>query len=372
MKKTLYSTLVLGMMFSGATVFADNDVVIPYSPSVSVVPSVTEKEEVLSMTHGQKLQLRASNLIKERITTLNANIKVITADKSLTAEQKNSLNGILTTNINGLNALKVSIASSTDATSTKSLVSSIFTNFRIYGIVVPQVRLEKRIFDLQNHSVKLSDTFLKVQAKIDEYKAKGKDVTVWQKSLDDAKMLVANDMNTLVNALSKASTLKPSDYGTSSKATIESINGDLKNVIKDFNSIKRNLHKPSNMGDVSRKVKGNGYGNSSPLFGTSWVWTISTVGGVSTAAPAGGKFVLSFGEDNRVNSTTDCNGVGGSYTLGVNNTISFGQFMSTMMFCEGSHESEYSAQLMKTNSYVIDGSTLRLTNASGTMVFTKK
>jgi heat shock protein HslJ len=238
--------------------------------------------------------------------------------------------------------------------------------------VVPQVRIEKRIFDLQNHSQKLSDTFLKVQAKIDEYKAKGKDVTVWQKTLDDSKMLVANDMNTLANALTKAAALKPSDYGTTSKATIESINNDIKNVVKDFNSIKKNLHKPNTMGDVSRKVKGDGVGSNSPLFGTSWIWTTSTVAGVSTAAPVGGKFVLSFGEDNRVNSTTDCNGVGGSYSLGANNTLSFGQFMSTMMFCEGSRESEYSSQLMKTASYAIDGTTLRLTNASGTMVFTKK
>jgi heat shock protein HslJ len=70
--------------------------------------------------------------------------------------------------------------------------------------------------------------------------------------------------------------------------------------------------------------------------------------------------------------TTDCNGVGGKYTLGASSSITFGQFMSTMMFCEGSKEAEYSAQLMNTSSYTLDGASLVLKNASGTMMFSKK
>ncbi len=374
MKKTLFTTLVLGMTLSGISVFADNDVTLPSTPTVSSVPMVSEKEEMVSTNNGrhQKAKSRADNLIKERINKLQENIKVITSDKSLTADQKTALNTILNTNIAGLTTLQASIATSTDATSTKNLVSSIFTQFRIYGIVIPQVRLEKRIYDLQNHSTKLSDTFIKVQSKIDEYKGKGKDVTVWQKSLDDAKILVANDMNTLANALIRVSALKPVDYGTTSKAVIEQTNVDIKNVLKDFNSIKKNLHKPAAMGNVSKKIRGDGEHSPSPLFGTSWTWISSTVNGVTTTAPQGGKFVLSFGEDNRVNSTTDCNGVGGKYTLGASSSITFGQFMSTMMFCEGSKEAEYSAQLMNTSSYTLDGASLVLKNASGTMMFSKK
>jgi hypothetical protein len=176
MKKTLFTTLVLGMTLSGISVFADNDVTLPSTPTVSSVPMVSEKEEMVSTNNGrhQKAKSRADNLIKERINKLQENIKVITSDKSLTTDQKTALNTILNTNIAGLTTLQASIATSTDATSTKNLVSSIFTQFRIYGIVIPQVRLEKRIYDLQNHSTKLSDTFIKVQSKIDEYKRKKK------------------------------------------------------------------------------------------------------------------------------------------------------------------------------------------------------
>lgn len=370
MKKTLFTTLMLGVAFSGMSVFADSDVVIPSAPSLTSVSPVTEKEEKITQNRHGKIQSRGSNLITERINSLNATTKVINADKTLTTEQKAALTAIATTNVTGLTALQASIASSTDATTTKTLINSIFTQFRIYGIVTPQIRLEKRIYDLQNHSQKLSDTFLKVQARIDEAKGKGKDVTVWQKSLDDAKVLVANDMNTLATLLTTVSALKPINYGTSSKAIIEQANTSLKSVLKDFNTIRKNLHRPAMLS--SRKIVGNGTSEASPLFGTSWTWVSSSVSGVTTTAPVGGKFVLSFGEDNRVHSTTDCNGVGGSYTLGVNGAMSFGQFMSTMMYCEGSHETEYSRALTSTTAYKVDGSNLVLTNASGTMTFLKK
>ena len=371
MKKTLFTTLMLGVAFSGVSVFAESDVVIPSSPFVTSVSPVAEKEEKISQGRHVKVQSRGNNLIVERINSLNATVKVITADKTLTTEQKAALTAIATTNSTGLTTLQALIASSTDATTTKALISSIFTHFRIYGIVIPQIRLEKRIYDLQNHSQKLSDTFLKVQTKIDEAKVKGKDVTVWQKSLDDAKILVANDMNTLATLFMKVSALKPVDYGTSSKATIEQVNTTLKSVLKDFNTIRKNLHRPAFLN--SRKMTGMGTVGSSPLFGTAWTWVSSSVQGVTTTAPVGGKFVLSFGEDNRVHSTTDCNGVGGNYTVSsASGTLSFGPFMSTMMYCEGSHEGEYSQTLAKTSAYKVEGPNLTLTNASGTMLFVKK
>jgi cytochrome b involved in lipid metabolism len=282
MKKTIITALLLGITITTTSVFAEreesegskqegsiratlmsvrafgksedaprpnllrvnDDVAIPSAPEIGFVGPVAEKPETVRFTSIDRLKYRGAQLIKERINALDSNKKAIDMSKTLTTDQKSALSTLITTNITGLTTLKASIASSTDATSTKELVNSIYTTFRIYGIVVPQVRLEKRIFDLQNHSQKLSDTFIKVQAKIDEYKGKGRDVTVWQKSLDDAKILVANDMNTLVVNFQKVSALKPSDYGTTSKMIIEAVNKDIRNVAQDFNSIAKNLRKP--------------------------------------------------------------------------------------------------------------------------------
>ena len=221
------------------------DISIPYAPEISRIESVNERADSFYSRFTSRVQSRASALIKERINSLNANSQAINASKTLTTEQKTALTTILSTNVTGLTALKASIASSTNATTTKALTDSIFTNFRIYGIVIPQVRLEKRVFDLQNHSQKLSDLFVKVQTNINDANAKGRNVTVWQKNLDDAKVLVANDMAKLASLLPKLATLTPATYGTTSKTIIESVNLDLKNVSKDFNSIAKTLRRPS-------------------------------------------------------------------------------------------------------------------------------
>jgi cell pole-organizing protein PopZ len=124
------------------------------------------------------------------------------------------------------------------------LTSSIFTDFRIYGVVLPQVRLEKRIYELQNHAASLTEVFAKVQLAIDAQKAKGKDVSVWQANLDATKTLVVKDTEKLSSLFTQISALKPSDYGTTSKATIESVNIGVKAVAKDFQSIRSKIRRP--------------------------------------------------------------------------------------------------------------------------------
>ncbi len=256
MKKTIVSVVALSIALGALPLYADNrdDVTIPFPPIMSHVSVETardsERQERFLSQSLTRLKARGAHLIDTRISSLESNNKAV-ANSKLTVEQKATINTLVTTNVTGLNALKVSIASSTNATSTKALVESVYTQFRIYGIVIPQVRLEKRIYDLQNHVTTLSDTFLKVQTKINEYKGKGKDVAVWQKSLDDAKLLVATDVGKLSALMVQAQALKPSDYGTSSKATIDSVNAGIKVVAKDFSTIQRTLRKPSKLKDVT-------------------------------------------------------------------------------------------------------------------------
>ena len=248
MKKITFAVTAL-VLFSGVSVFASEQVegvVIPNTPAISRINHTYEKEESMKTSSLVRLQSKGKSLINERITALSANLTSIESANKLTAEQKAALATLVTTNITGLNALAVKIASSTDATSTKVLVGSIFTNFRIYGIVIPQLRLEKRVYELQNHAGRLAEVFTKVQAKIDEAKGKGKDMTNLQKGLDDAKTLVASDALKLSALLTTLQALKPADYGTSSKAIIESANTELRAVAKDYQSITGMIHKKAN------------------------------------------------------------------------------------------------------------------------------
>lgn len=224
------------------------DVVIPGTPEVTPVYSALEKIETLRVTSVEKMKTRGAQLIKERVTSLNANASAIANSKALTVDQKNAFAGFFSGKVLELNTLGGRIASSTDATTTKALVASIFTDHRIYGVLLPQLRLEKRIYELQNHGTKLTaETFVKVQARIDEFKAKGKDVTVWQKNLDDAKVLVTGDTVKLAALLVQINALQPADYGTTSKAVIESVNKDVRIIAKDFQSINKKVMRPAFM-----------------------------------------------------------------------------------------------------------------------------
>ena len=246
MKKIVLSIGIASIALSTMSAFAmiSSDVTIPVTPEVTSVFPVSEVAPSVKMDSLTKLKARAVLLIKQRVNSLNANAQVIAGSKHLTIEQKAAFAAFFSGKVTELTTLGTTIASGTDASTTKPLVTSIFTNFRIYAIVLPQVRLEKRIYELQNHVTKLTETFVKVQTKIDEQKAKGRDVTVWQKSLDDAKTLVTTDTQKLTTLFTQISALKPSDYGTSSKATIESVNKGVKEVAKDFNSIGRKVRRP--------------------------------------------------------------------------------------------------------------------------------
>jgi heat shock protein HslJ len=85
-----------------------------------------------------------------------------------------------------------------------------------------------------------------------------------------------------------------------------------------------------------------------------WEWT---------GANKPGLFILSFNDDTRFSAKTDCNNMGGRYTLD-GNSLTFGDMYSTLMYCEGSQESEFSALLGKVTGY-------KLTDKGGLVLSSK-
>jgi hypothetical protein len=252
MKKIGIITILVGLSMSSA--FALNDIVtVPEFVTVSTVSHIEEKaEKVATSTPLVRVQNRGLRLIDERVKALASNSDAINRNKNLTAEQKTALVGQLNNSSAALMTLRTSIASSTDATSTRALIDSVYKDYRIYGIVIPKVRLEARVYQLKAHTVKLSDTFLKIQSKIDEHKAKGHDVTAWQKNLDDAKTKVAGHMFSLDEILKKTATLTPANYGTSTRATIQEVNTQIQTIQKDFRTISSGVRSKAGKDDMKK------------------------------------------------------------------------------------------------------------------------
>ena len=82
-----------------------------------------------------------------------------------------------------------------------------------------------------------------------------------------------------------------------------------------------------------------------------WYWQKTTYNNGSEITPRDPKrFALTFKDSKTFSAHTDCNGVGGEYTLS-GNKISFVRMMSTMMYCEGSQEGDFAKSLGEVSSY---------------------
>jgi heat shock protein HslJ len=115
--------------------------------------------------------------------------------------------------------------------------------------------------------------------------------------------------------------------------------------------------------------------DNATLTGETWLWESSVdARGVEARPEDPNDFQLKFSADGTVTSTTDCNGLGGTYVVN-GEVLSIGQLVATEMFCsEESLEQAYAGLLQLVGSHVIEGDTLKLIllKDAGTMTFRAK
>ncbi len=93
------------------------------------------------------------------------------------------------------------------------------------------------------------------------------------------------------------------------------------------------------------------------LVANEWVWIKTELGTRPIVDPnlvvtpnKKGDFVLTFLDEGSISIKTDCNRMGGTYKFS-ENKITFGSFMSTLMYCEGSKENEFAKMLQENKIY---------------------
>lgn len=110
------------------------------------------------------------------------------------------------------------------------------------------------------------------------------------------------------------------------------------------------------------------------LTANMWLWKETVLSSGEVVVPKQkGAFSITFSEEGNMSGTTDCNGFAGSYMLGNDGSLSFGSFMSTLMFCEGSQEAEFTGALTRVRSGLIAPSgdlVLSLPFDSGSVILT--
>jgi heat shock protein HslJ len=103
-----------------------------------------------------------------------------------------------------------------------------------------------------------------------------------------------------------------------------------------------------------------------------WIWVKTQMSdGTITTPKKANTFMLTFTKDGHFSASTDCNGMGGDYTT-KGNKLFFERGMSTLMFCEGSQEQEFTSKLQNVESYLFTSKGelfLEIKGDSGTMIF---
>ncbi len=130
--------------------------------------------------------------------------------------------------------------------------------------------------------------------------------------------------------------------------------------------------KTGEIGELVKNFEGEADTSKMTLGMKKWEWVKTQMNdGKITIPKKTGVFTLAFAKDGKVSIGTDCNSMGGIYTV-KGTKLTFSQIISTIMYCEGSQEQEYSKTLGEVASYLFTSKgelVLEIKMDSGTMIF---
>lgn len=109
---------------------------------------------------------------------------------------------------------------------------------------------------------------------------------------------------------------------------------------------------------------------SIPLEGTTWVWQYTEKNNQKTYPKKIDVFSITFNGD-RLNISTDCNTMGGTFTQN-GEVFELGMLMATKMYCKDSQEKLFGGMLTQSKKITWNDKELQLiSEESGTMYFVK-
>ncbi len=130
--------------------------------------------------------------------------------------------------------------------------------------------------------------------------------------------------------------------------------------------------KTMQFGEVVQNFEGEADPVKMTLGMKSWTWINTRYSDGKEIKPhTENKFILKFKNDKTFSATTDCNGVGGEYSVN-GNKILFSRMISTLMYCENSQEADFTNMLRETQNYFFTSKgelVLGLNLDSGSVIF---
>jgi hypothetical protein len=201
---------------------------------------VTQGSAARSGATVASLRAFADCEINRRLTTLGQLSTAVGASKGLTSSDAAALNAAISAAGSGLTSLKATIDSQTALPALRLEIVQIVTKYRVYELLLPQVRLTiaaDSVLALKTH---FDDISSKLADRIATAQGKGKDVTAAQAALAAMNAAVA-DAEALVSPLpARLLALTPAQFDLTTATTLQGVRAaigrardDLKAATKD-------------------------------------------------------------------------------------------------------------------------------------------
>ncbi len=194
---------------------------------------------------GVKLQAKmaaadakSETAITKRISDMQAAEARLAELKHLTDSQKASIKASLDAEIAAMQALQAKIHADTDAAAKKADIESITKDNRVYALVLPQARILAAANGEMTVAAMMSAMGTKLQARITEAQAAGKDTASLSASLADMNAKVADANAKAQAAVSMVANLAP-DGGD--KAKMDANETALKGARADIKAAEQDL-----------------------------------------------------------------------------------------------------------------------------------
>ena len=191
------------------------------------------------------LKTRADQAVKERLSTidtLTGRINGAGAD----CGQNTAVIDQLASDRSGLQSLDATIQAETDGHKAVAEYKQIFTDFRIYWLQTPKTHEVVACDRMSKGDATLATLRQKIQARVDEAKAKGYDVSAAQAAVDDMGSKLTAATTSAGHASSSVADLQP-DKGDqavlqSNLAALQSGRQDLHTAWSDLQAARRDAH----------------------------------------------------------------------------------------------------------------------------------
>ncbi|MBI3572005.1 hypothetical protein HY091_00500 [Candidatus Kaiserbacteria bacterium] len=166
----------------------------------------TSAERALHAASLQKFAQQAGDReIDARVANLNRLLARVNAMVRLTADQKAAIAAIINSQITLLNTLKSKIDADIASSTLKTDLQSITKDYRIYGLVEPQIN----VLAAADRAGSIVDMLTAMSAKLASRVATSTNAATLQPLLDDLNAKIADAKTQAQAAVSETATLKP-------------------------------------------------------------------------------------------------------------------------------------------------------------------